>query len=43
MSMEVNLEKFVQILNEGSFDILSYYELDLSELKEKLIEKKVFS
>lgn len=30
-------------MNEGCFDIVSYYEIDIPELRDKLIEKKVFS
>ncbi|EAR95491.2 hypothetical protein TTHERM_00078950 (macronuclear) [Tetrahymena thermophila SB210] len=38
-----NLEKLVQIFNEGSFDILSYYDCSPTQLYDKLVEKKIFS
>ncbi|KRX06499.1 hypothetical protein PPERSA_05112 [Pseudocohnilembus persalinus] len=40
---EMDLEQMVQVLNEGCFDILSYYDMTLDELQEKMIEKKIFS
>jgi hypothetical protein len=39
----IDVEKFVQILNEGCFDVISYYETPLHSLVEKLIKKKIFS
>ena len=33
----------VQILNEGCFDVMSYYDCSSHELKDKLIEKKIYS
>jgi hypothetical protein len=40
---EADIETFVQVLNEGCFDVLSYFECSLPKLSDKLIEKKIFS
>lgn len=43
LSYDADIESFTQILNEGCFDILSYYEMDEDQLIDQLIKKMAFS
>ena len=42
-SFEIDVETFVSGMNEGSFNIFSFYEMDLVDLQKIWIEKHLYS
>lgn len=43
LEFKIDVESLVSSLNEGGFNVLSFYEMDLATLQQKWIEKFLYS